>query len=68
MKTEFIIWGIPKNETSETILLSEKFGIKSKKEAEYFANHLKKDCANVRIQELKFDNKINFVETLNLKL
>ena len=60
MKKEFIIWGIPPNHQSETILVSEKANIKTMQQAKKTVKLLtsKHGCKACRVQVIDFNEPL----------
>jgi|5B_taG_2_1085324.scaffolds.fasta_scaffold11456_2 hypothetical protein len=60
MKKEFIIWGIPPNHESETILVSEKANIKTMRQAKEAVELLasKHGCKACRVQVIDFSEPL----------
>ena len=60
MKKEFIIWGIPPNHESETILVGEKANIKTMQHANEAVELLtsKHGCKACRVQVIDFNEPL----------
>lgn len=69
MKTEYVIWGIKPNEKEETLLLTTACGCKitKRENAVLLGNFLEKEkgCTKVRIQEINFNEPLDFTKTIN---
>ena len=66
MKTEYPIWGVPKGETTETLLYTKA---KSYAEAKLLCEvfETKYGATKTRIQILEFNNnKMDFITTINI--
>lgn len=69
MPNEYVIWGIPKDQTEETLLLAqlENKPITDKAVAERMLKVLSKKygCTDLRIQTIDFTTKPDFTKAIN---
>ena len=69
MKKEYVIWGIPKNESNEVLLITEYQGKKltdigDAEDVKLWLT-IHKGCKDVRIQTIDFSEPVDFTKTIN---
>lgn len=67
---EYVIWGVPKGESEEQVLISEQFGLTSLEQANKVMDRLVNEygCTNCRVQSIDLRNGIanDFRKAINL--